>query len=312
MRGLVAVVVAVISWSAIAEADKKAANAANTRGYALHKKKKYAEAAVEYRKAIAADPAHLLAHYNLACIGSLTKDQDTARAQLMWIADRATWDPAAEAVLMKTAPKDKDLAWIRKLDWEGEKLAGGMEGWTFYARDLLDESAEPSSTAKPTTDAAFLKAMGSASGKHEAACSAETFAATSTSLKANTVGINLRDGLVLVDDKGAVLARSEPLGCTKPRERVEAVIQASAVGGITAMFVVQYTNRTEQKAAMFALMPDKKFVRVFDAEVMGYEGTGTLVQTSILYNIVFTPAGTSKPIVYRWDSASTKYVPESP
>lgn len=52
----------------VASADTKAANASNKRGFALHKKKKYAEAAVEYRKAIAEDPAHLLARYNLACV----------------------------------------------------------------------------------------------------------------------------------------------------------------------------------------------------------------------------------------------------
>ena len=43
---------------------------------------------------------------------------------------------------------------------------------------------------------------------------------------------------------------------------------------------------------------------------MGFEGTGSLVQTTMLNNLVFTPPG-KKPIVYRWDEASTKYVPES-
>lgn len=307
------VLLVVVSWSAIAEADTKAATAANTRGYALHKKKKFAEAAIEYRKAIAEDPAHLLAHYNLACVASLTKDADTAKDQLRWIADRSGWDKAAAAVIKKAA-KDKDLVWIRGVDQEGSELAGGLKNTDVTPANVLDRGDAPSYIGKTTTDAKLLATLASTPGKHEKGCDGTTFATSGDFLTGATVAVNLRDGLVALDDKGALIARTEPLGCSNKRESVEALVQADGDRrwSVSRQFVVQYAKGSDSKVAIFALVENKRFARVFDAEIMGFNGTGTLLQTPLLKNLVFTAAGATKPVIYRWDASSTKYVPESP
>ena len=65
-------IIAMLSGAASGTAaDPARAKAANARGYALHKQKKYAEAAVEYRKAITEDPTYVFARNNLACVASL-------------------------------------------------------------------------------------------------------------------------------------------------------------------------------------------------------------------------------------------------
>ncbi len=82
------------------------AAAANARGMTLLRRRDYPHAGEEFRKAIAADPAHVLAHYNLACASALGGDRKTAIAELRWLG--ASADPAARAALAK-APKDADL-----------------------------------------------------------------------------------------------------------------------------------------------------------------------------------------------------------
>lgn len=58
------------------KAEKKsAATPLNTEGYELYKKQKYAQAAAKFEQAIAADPNHALAHYNLACALSLLRTE---------------------------------------------------------------------------------------------------------------------------------------------------------------------------------------------------------------------------------------------
>ncbi|MFN0250342.1 MAG: hypothetical protein ACKV2T_25915 [Kofleriaceae bacterium] len=312
MRGWIALVMAMVSWSAIADADPKAANAANARGLALHKKKKLAEAAVEYKKAIAEDPSHLLARYNLARVGSLSKDEAMAKENLRWLADRSSWDSAADKI-MKKAKKDADLVWVRKLDMEGNELAGGMKNTTVGTWDLVNKDDKSPDKGNATTDTKLLDTLAKASGKHDQACSGDTFATKGDFPKGSTVTASLRDGLALVDDKGAVVARTEPLGCTSNREKVHALHQANeSFENVSRLFVVQYANRTEMKVAIFALVDNKRFERVFDAELMGFEGTGSLLQTTMLNKLVFTPAGKDKPVVYRWDEMSAKYVPEAP
>lgn len=308
MRLLLAfVMVGVCAGPVMADAQK--AVTANAKGYALHKKKKYAEAAVEYRKAIAEDPSHLLAHYNLACVASLTQDHDTAVEALRWIADRSTWDKAAAGVMTK-AGKDKELTWIRGQQGLGSELAGGMKNMSLAIANLIDRSDTPIFAGKETTEAKALKAMAGTSGKHEEKCNTKTFSTSADSMKGITFGANLRDGLVAFDDKGASIAHTDALGCASPRDTMHALNQAEAVAGVQRLFVVQYSKRTEMNVTIFALI-EKRFVRVFDAELMNFDGTGTLQQTPLLYNLVFTPPGKQKPIVYRWDEASTKYVPES-
>lgn len=50
----------------------------NTQGFRLYKQKKYVEAADLFKQALAADPRHALAHYNLACTLALISKTDEA------------------------------------------------------------------------------------------------------------------------------------------------------------------------------------------------------------------------------------------
>lgn len=77
-------------------------------------------------------------------------------------------------------------------------------------------------------DAKLLKALAAAPGKHDQACNADTVSTTGDLFKGATVTANLRDGVALVDDKGAVVARTEPLGCTNNREKVQVLVQAES------------------------------------------------------------------------------------
>lgn len=318
MRGSVPWMLAVICWTAgIAEGNTRAANAANTRGYALHKKKKYREAAVEYRKAIDADPEHLLARYNLACVASMTNDAKTAIAELAWIADRGTWDVAASKVAAKAA-KDKELAWIRSEEPSGELLASTKipDGGVL---DLLDKP-DPAFVGTPTTDATLVRAMASAPGPHEERCSTTTLATKLEVTKGGTIAANQRDGVVVLDSKGTIITRSEPLGCATLRDNlrilnhVAGIPEPHAEGDSnlvnTRMVVVQYPKGMTMNVSIFAYLESKKLIRAFDAVVMGEDGTGKLHMTPLLGKLVFTPPGKTKPVVYQWDAATTKYVPE--
>ena len=57
--------------------DAKLARDLNTAGLGLHRKHDYAAAIVKFRAALASDPSHLLARYNLAC--AYNRSGDTAR-----------------------------------------------------------------------------------------------------------------------------------------------------------------------------------------------------------------------------------------
>jgi hypothetical protein len=98
-----------------------AAGAANVRGMKLYHQKDYRHAGEEFRKALAADPRHVLAHYNLACVSALDGDKKTALAELRWLAGNP--DPAAASALAK-AKSDPDLRSIVG-DPEAKKLLGG-------------------------------------------------------------------------------------------------------------------------------------------------------------------------------------------
>jgi len=82
----------------------------NTRAVRKLRAKDFAGAAADFRAAIALDPDHVKAHYNLACLASLTKDRDTALAELRWLA--ASGLPEAAQKMLK-AGKDPDLEYIR-------------------------------------------------------------------------------------------------------------------------------------------------------------------------------------------------------
>lgn len=148
-------------------ADAAKARAANTRGYALHKQKNYRAAAAEYRTAIAEDPAYVLAHYNLACAASQLQDADTAVAELAWVFDRATWDPAAKSAIGK-AIKDRDLAWLFDHDDDARRYANPAN------IEVVDVVTPPCCfiRGKASSDPAVARALAAASGRHDAACSA--------------------------------------------------------------------------------------------------------------------------------------------
>jgi tetratricopeptide (TPR) repeat protein len=316
MRGLVIIAV-LIGATAIARADAPRARAANTRGYALHKQKKYKEAAVEYRKAIAEDPSYLLAHYNLACVASLLADSETALRQLAWVADRAAWDPAARSAAEK-ARTDRDLEWLRK---------DGPDATVLTSADTLDDgildllgSPEPELAGKESSDARLLAALAAAPGRHDEKCSKVAFSAPFDRQASATVAATLRDGLAVIDPSGKVVARSEPIGCTAPGQHVTLLNQAAAVSRgapdtdtalMTArVAIIMYWASARQNVTIFMINDKKQLTRAFDAVALSSTGDGSLHQTKLLGNLVYTAPGAKTPRVFRLDRASWKYVEE--
>lgn len=316
MRTSLVVVVAVVCAAPIVRADPARAKAANTRGYALHKQKKYQQAAAEYRAAIAEDPSYLLAHYNLACVASLLNDLDTSLRELAWVADRATWDPAARSAAAK-ARTDRDLAWIRTTDVQGVALTG---------TDLADEGTldlvagpTPALAGKPAADG-VVKAIGAAPGKHDERCSGEALGAPLDRESATTVVASLRDGVAVLDPGGKLVARSEPLGCTGPHDHLAALTQSAGIPRPfepsdrvlldARLVVIRYWAGSKQNLAVFVIKDGKQVARAFDAPLASAAGDGALLQTRVLGNLLYTAPGETRKRVFRWDGASAKYVEE--
>ena len=88
----------------------EAATVLNTRAMRKFRARDWAGAAADFRAAIGSFSDHVKAHYNLACLASLTDDRDTAVEQLRWLA--ASDLAEAEAKLVK-ARTDPDLSSIR-------------------------------------------------------------------------------------------------------------------------------------------------------------------------------------------------------
>jgi hypothetical protein len=317
MRVALAMIVVVCGTAAIAQADPARAKAANTRGYALHKQKKYKEAAVEYRKAIAEDPSYLIAHYNLACVASLTKDSQSALRELAWVADRAAWDPAAKSAAEKSRT-DHDLDWLRDTSPDATVLTSA-DLLDYGTVDLLS-TADPDRSGTETSDASLVKAIASAPGKHEGKCSNAAFSVQFDNGATETVVATLRDGVALLDEHGKLKARSEPIGCTGPGERITMLNRSDAVqlgGPDTAValtgarvVVVMYWVSAQQHVTIFTFTNKEQLVRAFDAVMLSSVGDGSLLQTRRLGNLVYTAPGTQKPRVFRLDGASWKYVEE--
>jgi hypothetical protein len=118
MRFALAILLAAAAAAASPADD---ARAANVRGMRLYGSKKYADAAKEFRAAIAADPKFVLAHYNLASMAALLGDKPTVLAELQWLHDSS--DPDARKALDK-APSDPDLHAMVD-DPDVKKLIGG-------------------------------------------------------------------------------------------------------------------------------------------------------------------------------------------
>jgi hypothetical protein len=103
-----------------AAAQPEQASALNTRGMRKFRAKDFAGAAADFRAAIDASSTHVKAHYNLACLASVTRDRETALAELRWLA--ASGLPEAAGKLVK-ARTDPDMAFIRS-DPAAQKLLG--------------------------------------------------------------------------------------------------------------------------------------------------------------------------------------------
>src|SRR5262249_55245939 len=88
----------------------KEASILNTRAVRKLKAKDWAGASADLHAAIERFADHVKAHYNLACLASLTGDRTTALEQLRWLA--ASELPEAGKKLLK-ARTDPDLRSIR-------------------------------------------------------------------------------------------------------------------------------------------------------------------------------------------------------
>ena len=301
--------------AAPAAATPAAARAANSRGYALHKQKKYAEAAVEYRKAIVEDPSYVFAHYNLACVASLTKDPAAAIHELEWLVDRALWDSDAKAAIVK-ARKDRDLAWLFQQGPE----AGMVTSDDMLARglyDLLDDKAADV-VGQPTSDPKLLATLAAAPGKHDAACSN---AAYSLEKAGATVVASLRDGVALIDAAGKLVARVEPDGCVGPRAHPSRLVETAAVekGAIATdgsllsarLVVMMYLGADAvDHVALFVITHDHKLARAFDMPILSKAGDGTLQQTQTLGTLLYKAPGDPKLRAFQLDRDRWKYVEE--
>jgi hypothetical protein len=76
------------------------------------------------------------------------------------------------------------------------------------------------------------------------------------------------------------------------------------------MVVVQYWAGTRQSVTIFAIKDKKELVRAFDGVLGSSAGDGSLLQTPVLGNLVYTAPGEQKKRVFHWDGASSKYVEE--
>jgi hypothetical protein len=308
------------STPASAKVDAAAAKAANTRGMALYKQQDYKGASAQFKAAIKADPGHVQAHYNLACVYSLLQDDEHTMAELKWIANRASWDEQAKAKALKAA-SDPDLKWILDNDedahsWVGEDaLAGSIDllnpkGGVVHGQLLPDAEK-----AKAT------KLLAAAPGKHDSNCDVadakqgRVYGANvelAASAPKGLAVVTLRDGLGLFDDAGKLLARGEPLGCTAAgatQDMLQALTQFTTPGG--SFYAVAYANggraQWTNNLAIFA-RKEKKLVRVFDGTTASSDAsTGGKLLLTPLGDLAFVPAGEQKPVVLHWKPSAFKF-----
>lgn len=313
-------IIAVVCGAATgAAADPARAKAANTRGYTLHKQKKYKEAAVEYHKAIAEDPAYLIAHYNLACAAALSGDSLTALNELSWVADRAAWDPDARAAAVK-ARTDRDFASLRK---EGPDLGIVTSDETLGLGlfDLLDNNAvDKVGKILTLPDEDLLAKLAAAPGKHDAQCNNVVIYADLDREGSTTVFGNMRDGVALLDVNRKLVSRAEPNGCDGPGTQLQRLVHTKAVEKgapaidakllETHLVITTYPTADGYRASVFALTPKHQLVRAFDGIVLSSHGDGSLMLSQVLGTLLHTAPGDKKRHVYRMDTATWKYVEE--
>ncbi|MDP8224006.1 MAG: hypothetical protein P9L99_11650 [Candidatus Lernaella stagnicola] len=75
MKRWVPAALLLLLFSVLASAGRHEAESLNTEGFQLYKQGRYGDAAVVFRRAVAADETYGLAHYNLACTLALLRRQ---------------------------------------------------------------------------------------------------------------------------------------------------------------------------------------------------------------------------------------------
>lgn len=302
-----------------------AAVAANDAGMRLYRVRDFSGAAAQFRSAIAADPGHVKAHYNLACVSSLLKDRKAALAELSWL--KTSTDPQAVARVDKAAT-DADLAWI----------LGDPE-----ARSILDGRAAASPTAATNGGRAVSKVWAvrfpgfvplaeggpsDSSGpmlsrlpvKRDDSCDPadeKQSRAYQVSVNGITARASLRDGIALWDESGALLANAAaPMGCTMPGASQD-ILEQLAIGQVVPdpdpEYVVLFANggRSQwSEAAWIFKRRGAELVPIFSSLLsesdtgdqsdgrLALEGAGTLI---------YTAPGKRKPTTLRWDPAAFRY-----
>jgi hypothetical protein len=307
---------------------------ANTRGMGLMAQKKWAAAEAEFKKAIAEDPTSVTAHYNLACAASRAKDGDTAIWELAWVGDRGAWDDQAKRAAKK-APDDDDLAWALHGDINVQQFVGDapVAAVTEIAAPAPQYTGHALAEPDRTKIAGILAA---APGSHDDKCDAsdakqgKVFAlALDTSGKwAKGLGVGtLKDGVAILDPQGAIVARSEPLGCTGPGESQDQLASLTYADGLPAqpstshpipvsrlqLLVAMYTTggrrEWQTNVAVFA-QNGKSLAKVFEALVAASDATGAgHVWQTVLGHLVYSAPGETKKHAFEWDSKLFKFVP---
>jgi hypothetical protein len=307
--------------------------AANQRGMGFMRQKKWTAAEAEFKKAIAEDPASVNAHYNLACAASRAHDADTALWELAWVGDRAAWVDAAKAAAKK-APDDDDLAWAIGNDINARLFIGDapLAAVTEIAAPARAQSAGHA-LAEPQR-AKIAGILAAAPGPHDDKCDAadakqgKVFAlALDLGKWAKGIAVaSLKDGVAILDPQGAVVARSEPLGCTGPGESQDQLAALAYADGAPVppstahampetdlqLLAVLYTTggrrAWQTQVAVFA-QNGKSLVKAFEGLVASSDATGSgHVWQTVLGHLLYSAPGETRKHAFQWDPRAFKFV----
>ncbi len=322
MRSLPLVLLLPCLTAAPARADDAAdAHAANARGMALYKQKKYDEAAAEFRHACDLSATEVTALYNLACVESLLRDEQKTYNALHDLLERD--DPQAAKYVAK-AQKDPDLKWFFSTE-AGQGIAG-----------LIADKQQP---AKGPFAANFLGFVAAAEGKpvaggmrrltqamvdkaapkHSDDCDltsdkqGRVFQAVAALDGGGTnVYVTLREGVVAVRG-GATVAASEPLGCTGPGESQD-FVSAVAVGQVVddpePEVVVEFSNggrRQWTDELIVFKRRGKELVPVLRAIMSSSDDEGAGKLKLEKGKVSYLVPGAKKWSPLKWDAAAFKF-----
>jgi hypothetical protein len=332
--GWFGLVLACAAASGEAVASPAGGTAANQRGMGLMRQKKWDAAEAEFKKAIAEDPTSVTAHYNLACAASRAHDADTALWELAWVGDRAAWVDQAKAAAKK-APGDDDLAWAIGNDINAQLFIGDapLAAVTEIATPARTQNAGHA-LAEPQR-AKIAAILAAAPGPHDDQCDA----ADARQGKVFALGLDLgkwakgiaaaslKDGVAILDPRGAIVARSEPLGCTGPGESQDQLAALAYADGaptppstthampqtdlqlLAVMYATGGRRVWQTTVAVFA-QNGKSLVKVFEALVTSSDapGSGHVWQTA-LGHLLYSAPGETRKHAFQWDPKAFKFVP---